>query len=72
MRPTVIEFMTRVPEAASLTNGSLMVNGRYPDDGRCCLNVPGTTPACHAAWQKYGSSKIAWKALLAPAIRAAT
>ncbi len=70
-RPTVIEFMTRVPEAASLTNGSLLVNGRYPDDGPVLVNVPGTTAGMYAAWQKYGSHKIAWRALLAPAIRAA-
>lgn len=70
-RPTVIEFMTRVPEAASLTNGSLLVNGRYPDDGPMLVNVPGTVAGMHTAWKKYGSGKIAWKALLAPAIRAA-
>jgi gamma-glutamyltranspeptidase len=70
-RPTVIEFMTRVPEAASLTNGSLMVNGRYPDDGPVLVNVPGTVAGMYAAWQKYGSRKVPWKALLAPAIHAA-
>ncbi len=70
-RPTVIEFMTRVPEAASLSNGSLLVNGRYPDDGPMLVNVPGTTAGMYAAWLKYGSRKLAWKALLAPAIRAA-
>ena len=70
-QPTVIEFMSRVPEAASLTNGSLLVNGRYPDDGPVLVNVPGTTAGMYAAWQKYGSRKIPWKALLAPAIRAA-
>lgn len=70
-RPTVIEFMTRVPEAASLSNGSLTVNGRYPDDGPVLVNVPGTVAGMHAAWEKYGSRKLPWKALLAPAIRAA-
>jgi gamma-glutamyltranspeptidase len=70
-RPTVIEFMTRVPEAASLSNGALLVNGRYPDDGPVLVNVPGTVAGMYAAWQKYGSRKITWKALLAPAIRAA-
>jgi len=70
-RPTVIEFMTRVPEAASLSNGSLLVNGRYPDDGPVLVNVPGTVAGMYTAWQKYGSRKITWKALLAPAIRAA-
>ncbi|MBC8087733.1 MAG: gamma-glutamyltransferase, partial [Phycisphaerae bacterium] len=70
-KPTLIEFMSRVPEEASLTNTSLLVNGRYPSDGPVLANVPGTTAGMYAAWQKYGSGKLPWKDLLAPAIRAA-
>ncbi|MEO7363481.1 MAG: gamma-glutamyltransferase, partial [Gemmatimonadaceae bacterium] len=70
-KPTLIEFMSRVPEDASLSNTSLMVNGRYPSDGPVLANVPGTTAGMYAAWKKYGSGKVAWKDLLAPAIRAA-
>lgn len=70
-KPTLIEFMTRVPEDASLSNTSLLVNGRYPSDGPVLANVPGTTAGMYAAWKKYGSGKLAWKALLQPAIRAA-
>ncbi len=70
-KPTLIEFMTRVPEDAGLSNTSLLVNGRYPSDGPALTNVPGTTAGMYAAWKKYGSGTIAWKDLLAPAIRAA-
>jgi gamma-glutamyltranspeptidase/glutathione hydrolase len=70
-KPTLFEFMTRVPEDAPLSNTSLLVNGRYPSDGPVLTNVPGTTAGMYAAWKKYGSGKIAWKDLLAPAIRAA-
>jgi len=70
-KPTLIEFMSRVPEEASLSNTSLLVNGRYPSDGPVLANVPGTTAGMYAAWQKYGSGKVPWKDLLAPAIRAA-
>lgn len=69
--PTLIEFMTRVPEDAGLSNTSLLQNGRYPADGPELVNVPGTVAGMHLAWQKYGSGKIAWKDLLAPAIHAA-
>src|ERR1019366_1239005 len=41
-KPTLIEFMTRVPEDATLSNTSMMVNGRYPADGPALVNVPGT------------------------------
>ena len=70
-KPTLIEFMSRVPEDAGLSNTSLLVNGRYPSDGPVLANVPGTTAGMHAAWTKYGSGKLPWKDLLAPAIRAA-
>jgi gamma-glutamyltranspeptidase len=69
--PTVIEFMSRVPEEGGLTNTSLLVNGRYPSDGPVLVNVPGTVAGMYAAWQKYGSKQVPWADLLAPAIRAA-
>jgi len=70
-RPALFEFMGRVPEDASLANGALLQNGRYPDDGPVLPVVPGTVAGMHAAWQKYGSGKVPWAALVAPAIRAA-
>ena len=69
--PTLIEFMSRVPEEGGLNNTSLLVNGRYPSDGPVLANVPGTVAGMYAAWQKYGGQKLAWADLLAPAIRAA-
>ena len=56
-KPTLIEFMSRVPEDAGLSNTSLLVNGRYPSDGPVLANVPGTTAGMHAAWKKYGTAK---------------
>lgn len=69
--PTLIEFMSRVPEAAGLSNTSLLVNGRYPADGPVLVNVPGTVAGMYRAWQQHGSGKLPWAELLAPAIRAA-
>ncbi|MCX5768515.1 MAG: gamma-glutamyltransferase [Gemmatimonadetes bacterium] len=70
-RPTLIEFMSRVPEAASLANTSLLQNGRYPSDGPALVNVPGTVAGMYLAWKSYGSHKLEWKDLIAPALRAA-
>ncbi len=70
-KPTVIEFMSRVPEDAGLSNTSLLVNGRYPSDGPVLVNVPGTVAGMYTAWQKFGSKKLKWAELLEPAIRAA-
>lgn len=71
-KPTLIEFMTRVPEDATLSNTSMLINGRYPPDGAALVNVPGTVAGMYHAYKAYGSGRIAWKDVLAPAIRAAT
>jgi gamma-glutamyltranspeptidase len=70
-RPVLIEFMARVPEEATLSNANLMEGGRYPSDGPLLAMVPGTVAGMYSAWQRYGSRKLPWSDLLAPAIRAA-
>ena len=70
-RPVLIEFMARVPEEATLSNASLLQNGRYPEDGPVLVMVPGTVAGMHTAWKRFGSNKLKWSELLAPAIRAA-
>jgi gamma-glutamyltranspeptidase/glutathione hydrolase len=67
-RPQLIEFMTRVPEDAGLGNPNAPT-GRA--SGAAVANVPGTVAAMYLAWQRYGSKKVAWADLLAPAIHAA-
>ena len=69
--PRLIEFMSRVPEEAGLGNAALLQNGRLPDDGPVLANVPGTVAAMYLAVKKYGSGKVTWEQILAPAIRAA-
>jgi gamma-glutamyltranspeptidase/glutathione hydrolase len=69
--PALIEFMARVPEEATLSNASLMENGRYPSDGPLLAMVPGTVAGMHTAWTRYGSKKVSWADLIAPAMRAA-
>ncbi len=64
--PTLIEFMTRVPEDATLSNVT-----QLPADGPGLVNVPGTVAAMYHAWERFGSHAVPWSDLLAPAIRAA-
>jgi gamma-glutamyltranspeptidase len=70
-RPVLIEFMSRVPEEATLWNASLMENGRYPPDGPLLAMIPGTVAGMHEAWTRFGSKRVPWADLIAPAIRAA-
>jgi gamma-glutamyltranspeptidase len=69
--PKLIEFMTRVPEDGGLDNTALLQNGRYPSDGPVLANVPGTIAGMYSAFKQYGSGKVTWKQVVAPAIRAA-
>ena len=70
-KPQLIEFMTRVPSAASIDNGELLVRGSLPPDGPVLANVPGTLAGMELAWKKWGSRKVKWAEIVAPAIRAA-
>ncbi len=65
--PHLIEFMTRVPEDASLANLP-----RFPSERPGMTNVPGTVAGMYHAWEQFGSKKVPWARLLAPAIRAAS
>ncbi|HXV86627.1 MAG TPA: gamma-glutamyltransferase, partial [Gemmatimonadales bacterium] len=69
--PELIEFMSRAPEEAALSNAGLTQDGRYPDDGPVLAMVPGTVAAMDLAWQKHGSGRVPWAELIAPAVRAA-
>ncbi|MBC7673916.1 MAG: gamma-glutamyltransferase, partial [Polaromonas sp.] len=70
-RPVLIEFMSRAPEEASLANGALMRRGGKTLDGPILVNVPGTLAGMELAWKRYGSRKVTWAEIVAPAVRAA-
>jgi gamma-glutamyltranspeptidase len=70
-RPTLIEFMTRLPRDVLTNESAILANGGYPDDGPVLPNVPGTVAGMYEAWKEYGSHEVPWSDLLAPAIRAA-
>ena len=71
-RPVVIEFMTRLPQDVLTNEHAILSDGGYPDGGPVLPNVPGTIAGMHKAWEEYGSHKVSWADLVAPAIRAAT
>ncbi|MFW6078398.1 MAG: gamma-glutamyltransferase [Gemmatimonadota bacterium] len=72
-RPVAIEFLTRVPGAASLGAGAALDDrGRLPEDGPALVNVPGTVAGMWTAWRRYGSGRIEWAELVEPAIRLAS
>lgn len=66
--PTSIEFLTRVPESATLGNPAV---DAIPRSGPGVANVPGTVAGMELAWRRYGSGLVEWARLLEPAIRLA-
>lgn len=64
--PALIEFMSRAPEAATLDNPAL-----EGASGPAVANIPGTVDGMWRGWQRFGSKKVSWAELLAPAIRLA-
>ena len=67
-QPVLLEFMSRVPEEATLSNTALADPNL---GGPAKAIVPGTVDGMHRAWQRYGSKKLKWSELLEPAIRLA-
>ncbi len=70
--PVVIDFLTRLPEAATLDNGSLLdSDGELPEYGPVLANVPGTVDGMGLAFERFGSGTVEWSELVEPAIRLA-
>jgi gamma-glutamyltranspeptidase len=66
--PTVIEFKDQTPRAATLDAPGLLRNGRLPSDGPMSANIPGVVAGLDYLYTKYGSQRVAWADLVAPAI----
>ncbi|GMR13346.1 MAG: hypothetical protein BMS9Abin29_1552 [Gemmatimonadota bacterium] len=70
--PVVIDFLTRLPEAATMDNGALLdADGELPEYGPVLANVPGTVDGMGLAFERFGSGVVAWRDLVEPAIRLA-
>ncbi len=67
-KPALLEFMSRAPEEATLSNSALADPNL---SGAAKAIVPGTVDGMYRAWQRFGSKKLKWSELLEPAIRLA-
>jgi gamma-glutamyltranspeptidase len=66
--PTVIEFKDQTPRAATLDAPGLIRAGRLPSDGPMSVNIPGVVAGLDYLYTKYGSKRVSWADLVAPAI----
>jgi len=67
--PTVIEFKDQTPRAATLEAPGLLRNGRLVSDGPMSVNIPGVVAGLDYLHDKYGSNRVSWADLVAPAIK---
>ena len=67
-KPTVIEYKDMTPIRATADNPLLMQDGRIVADGPAAANIPGVVAGLDYAFRTYGSGKVKWEDLVAPAI----
>jgi gamma-glutamyltranspeptidase/glutathione hydrolase len=71
--PVVVEYKDMSPSHATADNLKLFTpsGGRTANDGPTVANIPGVAAGWDLLYQKYGSHKVAWADIVAPAIKLA-
>ncbi len=71
--PIVIEYKDMTPSHATGDNPKIFTptGQRTAADGPTVVNIPGVVAGMDLLYQKYGSKKVAWADLVAPAIKLA-
>ncbi len=67
-RPTVIDYKDMTPIKATPDNPKVMRDGRMIGDGPAAANIPGVVAGLDYLYRQYGSGKVKWEDLVAPAI----
>jgi gamma-glutamyltranspeptidase/glutathione hydrolase len=67
-KPTVVEYKDMTPIKATADNPLLMQDGRIVADGPAAANIPGVVAGLDYLYRTYGSGKVKWEDLVAPAI----
>jgi gamma-glutamyltranspeptidase len=67
-RPTVIDYKDMTPIRATADNPLMMQDGRIVADGPAAANIPGVPAGLDYLYKRYGSGKVTWEDLVAPAI----
>lgn len=67
-KPTVIEYKDMTPIRATPDNPAIVRDGRIVADGPAAANIPGVVAGLDHLYRHYGSGKVAWADLVAPAV----
>ncbi len=67
-QPVVIDYKDQAPMRATLDNPAIMRDGRLVADGPAAANIPGVVAGLEFLHRRYGSGKVTWAEVIAPAI----
>jgi len=67
-KPTVVEYKDMTPIKATADNRLMVQDGRVVADGPAAANIPGVVAGLDYLYRNYGSGKVKWEDLVAPAI----
>ena len=70
-QPTVVEYKDMTPSHATPDNPAIVKDGRIVADGPAAANIPGVVAGLDHLYRHYGSGKVSWADLVAPAIKLA-
>jgi gamma-glutamyltranspeptidase len=66
--PSVIDFKDQTPRGATLDNPRIFRGARLVGDGPLSANIPGVVAGMDYLHSKYGSGRISWSEVIAPAV----
>jgi gamma-glutamyltranspeptidase len=70
-QPTVVDYKDMTPSHATTDNTAILQDGRIVADGPAAANIPGVVAGLEYLHKNYGSGKVSWADLIAPAIKLA-
>jgi gamma-glutamyltranspeptidase/glutathione hydrolase len=67
-QPSVVDFKDQTPGGATLDNPRIFRGTRLVGDGPLSVNIPGVVAGMDYLHSKYGSGRMSWSDLIAPAV----
>lgn len=66
--PAVVDYKDETPIHATMDNAAIVRDGRLVADGPAAANIPGVVAGLDHLHRRFGSGKVSWAQLIAPAI----
>jgi gamma-glutamyltranspeptidase len=66
--PVAVDYKDQTPIRATLDNPAIVRGGRLVADGPAAANVPGVVAGLDLLYRRFGSGRVAWADLVAPAV----